>query len=469
MRNAVRGLYWLLLSAGLTGVPALALAAQPPMTLGDAISYALDHNAAIAQQSQQVAAAEHTLATQAAQTFPTVNAQVQNLSQKSSNYNTYAIISVVPQSVFSQNTAQITTQYNLNLGGLALVQLTADRALVAQARQTLANSEDRLASTVTDDFFAVAQKRSIVRVDRSALAYQNALVAAAKAKLKAGTAAGVDVMRTQISQDQSRSSLIGALADAQNARESLAQAIGAPLSTSFVIPNPIPQPPLPSGSVRRLEAMAQRSRPDVQAARQALLAAQETRKGWDRELFPQVSLTAGFGNQFSPTLAVQEQQQLDQALGHAAPTVSRGSPGFWDIGATTTFTLPLVDYGQRHFERVADNRAIDSAQVTLNQTRSQAELDVSQAYRNAQTALTQLGYARAEAALGLKSAQIAQLQYKTGVIALADVFQAEQTSVQAQSDLIAARVAYVDAVVSLRVALGIYDARSAVADLNEKE
>jgi outer membrane protein TolC len=37
--------------------------------------------------------------------------------------------------------------------------------------------------------------------------------------------------------------------------------------------------------------------------------------------------------------------------------------------------------------------------------------------------------------------------------------------VQAQTDLINARVAYVDAIVALRVAIGTYDARSAVADL----
>jgi len=51
------------------------------------------------------------------------------------------------------------------------------------------------------------------------------------------------------------------------------------------------------------------------------------------------------------------------------------------------------------------------------------------------------------------------------VIALADVFQAQQTSIQAQDDLINARVNYVEAVVKLRVSIGTYDAHTAVADL----
>ncbi|MHB8196571.1 MAG: TolC family protein, partial [Vulcanimicrobiaceae bacterium] len=67
--------------------------------------------------------------------------------------------------------------------------------------------------------------------------------------------------------------------------------------------------------------------------------------------------------------------------------------------------------------------------------------------------------------LGGEAARIAQLQYQNGLIALSDVLLAQQTSHQAHVDLINARTAYVNAVVQLRVALGTYGPRSAVADL----
>jgi len=186
-------------------------------------------------------------------------------------------------------------------------------------------------------------------------------------------------------------------------------------------------------------------------------SAELTRKGFDRELFPSTQITAGFGNQFSPTNAV---------FFHTInPNITRGSPGFWQIEAVSTFTLPLLDYGQRHTERANDDAALESARVTLDSTQGQATLDIHQSYRAAQTANAQLGYARDESRLGVEAARIAQLQYQNGLIALSDVSQAEQTSVTAQGDLIDAEVAYVNAVVKLRTSLGIYDAQSAVADL----
>ncbi|MGR4065332.1 MAG: TolC family protein [Vulcanimicrobiaceae bacterium] len=445
---------------------ALAVGALParaqtpvPMTLQDAISYALDHNTNIEQQVVALTAAEHNLAILQNSTFPNLSAELQNEAAQSRNYSgAYSIIGATQQNTFSQNTAQIGTNATVNLAGNGLIQMAADRALVAQSKYSLAYSESQVATSVTNSFYSVIQKRAIVQVDQSSLGYQNALVAAAKAKLHAGTAAGVDVMRAQISWYQTASNLTGAKADEENARENLAQTIGAPLSTQFVYPSIDLQPPLPNGSSESLQTVASNSRPDVLSARESLVAARQTRKTWDRELAPSAVINGSFGNQFSPTVFAQEQASSPVPL-------PRGSPGFWQVSVTSTFTLPLVDYGQRHFERLNDDANIANAEVSLSQTTNQAQLDVSQSYRAAETALTQLDLARQEAALGLQSARIAQLQYKIGVIALADVFQAQQTSVQAQSDLINARVNYVEAVVKLRVSIGTYDAHTAVADL----
>jgi outer membrane protein TolC len=90
---------------------------------------------------------------------------------------------------------------------------------------------------------------------------------------------------------------------------------------------------------------------------------------------------------------------------------------------------------------------------------------VRESFRSAQTALAQETYAQQETRLGTEAARIAQLQYANGIISYTDVSNAQQTSVQAQNDLVLARVSYVEAVVRLRVALGIFDPQAAVADL----
>jgi len=430
-----------------------------PLTLNGAVDYALGHNATIAQRFAAVHQAEDNLARQRLVAFPTVNGSLQSALSKSANFGgSFQIIGLAQNQVFSQNTAQISTNYNLQSGGFALLALASARAQLAGTQADLANAEDQLATSVTNAFYTVVQKQAIVAVDETDVAYQSALVEAAKVKERAGVAAGVDVLRAQVAQVKSRSTLAGASADVDTARENLAQLIGTSLDTVFTFPKEISQPPLPKQPVADLETMALRTRPDVKSARESVFAATYVRRGFDRELFPQVQIGAAFGNQFSPTTV-----QFNPVTGQPLPR--QGTPGFWTLTATSSFTLPLVDYGARHFERVNDDAQLASAQTNLESTSVQAQADVRQSYRSAQTALEQVDYANEEARLGTESARIAQLQYAHGIIALSDVLLAQEQSITAQSDFVNARVSYVDAVVKLRISLGIYDARSAVADL----
>lgn len=481
MKNALVAV--VVIAGAIVIAPATAFAAPTPLTLSDAVRYALAHDPTVRQNAASVAQAVETLAKQKTQTFPTVSGTLQNTMSKSNpTYSgSFAQIGITPQTNFSQNTAQVGAQLNINTGGLGIIELAEDRAQLQQAEATLQRAQDQLVSTVTSAFYAIAQKNAIVAIDKSDLGYQHILALNAQAKEKAGVAAGVDVLRAQVAAEKSASTLIADQAAVEDAQESLAHTIGAPLETAFDVPNDVAQPDLPNGSIDTLISIAQNARPDVRSARLAVRNAQLVRKGFSRELFPTVQLGGAFGNQFSPTGAVYDQAVIDSdfAQNNAAlvaqglpplpasdkPIVTRGAPGFWNIQATTTFTLPFVDYGARSAERKQDDAALASAQAALDNASGQAELDVRQNYRAAQTALAQLKYAQDESRLGVEAARIAQLQYQNGIIALSDVSQAEQTSVAAQSDLINARVAYVEAVVNLRVAMGTFTPQSIVADL----
>ncbi|HEY1654329.1 MAG TPA: TolC family protein [Candidatus Tumulicola sp.] len=449
--------------------------ASAPMTLPDAVAYALDHSSTVASQRAAVTQAQHALALQRGVAYPTVDGTLQSILAKSANFQGgFAVIGAQQQNVVSQNTAQVgITNWNVTTGGFSFLQLAAARAQEAQATNTLANVEDQIATTVTNSYYSIVQRQAIVVVDQLTLKYQNDLVEVAKLKEKAGVAAGVDVLQAKTSAAKSESSLVADRASVHDASESLAQQIGAPILTPFATPTTVPEPPIPHGSVESLVGIAQSVRPDVAAAREAVLAARFTRRGWNVELFPQIAVSASIGNQFSPTSAVELQSELDQSCLASQPPIplplcpnaQRGSPGFWSLQAVSTFTFPLVDYNARHSERVNDDAQLASSQSTYDQTRLQAELDVRESYRAAETALSQLSWAKQEAAFGVESARIAQLQYKAGVKTIYDVLQAQQAAEQAVDDAIVARVNYVDAVVKLRVSIGTYDARSAVADL----
>jgi outer membrane protein len=448
-----------------------AAAAPQPMSLADAVTFALTHSSTVASQAANLANAQHALALQRGTAWPLVNGTLQSFLSKSANYQGgYAALGVSQQDVVSQNTAQIgINNWNLTTGGFAFLALAAARAQQAQAQNALANTEDQIAASVTNSFYGIAQREATVLVDRIALDYQNVLLDVSKAKEKAGVAAGVDVLQAQSAQAKSESQLVADRAAVDDASEQLAQQIGAPIQTKFLVPLEIPKPPIPQGSVDSLVAIAEANRPDVGAAHEAVLAAGYTRRGWNVELYPQVAISANIGNQYSPTSATTIQAQHDlcvlahQVPPNECPFVSHY--GFWSLQAVSTFTLPLVDYNARHSERVSDDAQLASAKTAYEQARLQAELDVRQSYRAAKTAEAQLAFATVEATAGTEAARIAQLQYKAGVKTIYDVLQAQQSSQSAQNDWVNAKVSYVEAVVKLRVSLGTYDARTAVMDL----
>ena len=450
---------------------ARATAAQPPLTLRAAVAYALSHNSSLAAQEAAVASARSSLAIQKTQSLPTAGGSLANQISKSSNYGgAYAVIGAQQQNIFSQNTAELQAQYTLTTGGLSGIQLAVSAANLAQAKANLRNARAQIATSVTNAFNTVVQNSEMVNVDLGDLSYQRLLLTNARVKERAGVAAGVDVLTARVAVARSNSTLVAARAAVANALDTLCQSIGAPLDTPFALPKHLALPAIPDLSLKKIERIALAHRSDLASARAAVRVALLNRKGWLRQLFPQVQLSAALGNQFSPTNAVFQQQQLDQEFAAGAiPSrilVPRGSPGFWQIQATSTFSFPLVDYGARRLSRVNDDAALKSAQLALMNAKLVALGDVRTAYRAAKAALAQVGFAREESRLGIESAHIKQLQYKAGVAALSDVVQAQQTSISAQNDLITARIAYVNALVRLRTSMGIFSPTDAVADLH---
>lgn len=426
------------------------------LSLSQAVGYALDHSPSVAKQRAVVAQARSDYMQRRSASLPNVTGLLQNTMQKSMNYSGYAIIGVPQANTYSQNTAQIGTQYTIN-GGLAFWQSLAAKQVYEQAQADLRKTQAQITNDVTNAFYTLASKKDTVALDQSDVQYQAVLVRIAQAKVKAGVAAGVDVLSANAQEEKSRYTLEAANADAENSRESLAQLIGAPLDAQFDVPVRVALLPLPGQTVDQLIALGLANRPEVASANEGVQIARTNRRASDSDLFPQLQTFASFGNQFSPTFG--------GSPFAGGVSLARGTPGFWQLGLTSTFSLPMWDWGARHASHVNLNEQISAAQTNLQATQTQVELDVRQAYRGAQTALAQVASAHGESRYASEAARIAKLQYEHGIKTLTDVLAAQQASLSAQTDEFNARVAYVDAIVKLRVALGIYAPQAAVADL----
>lgn len=431
-------------------------AGSTPLDLRAALAYALDHNTSIATRRATLANDEAQYAKDHAAEYPPVTGLLQNQLSKQSNASSGSLaqFGLAPAAAFSQNTAQIGTQWTIYNGSYNQILAQRAKRQVESDRDDLRRAQQQLAQDVSSAYYTVSVRRENVRLDVADRAYQGALLAVARDNERVGRAAGVDVLRSEVNALRAQATLATAESDEATARESLAQTIGAAPDQPFAVSDALPEPAPVTTPLDQLVATAQANRSDIASAQAAVANARLADSIVDTDRFPTLQVNAAFGNQFSPT---QTTSTINPFTGLPTAASARGNPGFWQIGATETLQIGFIDYGSRRAQHRAARFGVSAAQATLDTARHSVETDVRQGLRGAQTAAANLATAKQASALGAESARIAQLQYKNGLISLTDATQAERDNLSAQNDLVNARVTYIGAVVRLRVALGTSD------------
>jgi outer membrane protein TolC len=437
-----------LAAVALFGTPA-SVTASAPLDLRGAIGYALAHDPTVLADRATLAQYEATYARDHAVELPSVAGSLQSVLSKTNGNNggAFSQFGLTQAQVFSQNTAQIASSWNLYNGSLAQIQAQEAKRQVEQQRAAVRRAEQQLAGDVATAWYYAVQQREGVRLAEGDRLYQQQLLDTARAQERVGRVAGVDVLRAQVNELRAESNLTSAHAAELNARESLAQRIGAAPETAFALPPTLPEPPLPATPVDALVALALTARPDIAGARAQIAYARLTDAAVETDRRPQITLNGAFGNSETPA-----QTQI-----FGFPSFGPQRAGFWQIGANTTLTIPFIEYGARRAAHAAAHAQIDAALASLASAQNGVAVNVRQALRGAQTAAANLAYAREAARLGAESARIEQLRYRNGLSSITDVTSAEQSALQAAQELVTARVNYLDALTALRVAVGVAD------------
>jgi outer membrane protein TolC len=436
----------LILAGTITAAATAQAAASVPMTLAQAIQFAESHNQRVLAAKAQWVQAGATLASDRAAQLPNVQGVAQSSMSRSANYSgSFAQIGVPVQPNVSQNTAELAgSQSVFNLQN----ELIADSARHGydQSQQNYRLVKEQTVLDVESSFYAYAQDVQLVALAKADLGYQQQLYAIADANYKSGLVAGIDRLKAQVQRTSSEESLASATADAEDARENLAQSIGAEPSQAFVVPQAIPAPPMPSTDQRALDAIALAHRPDVAIAKDGLDIAVLDNGLIDAPNRPTVALQGAWGNQEIPT-AFPVNEAICQSP-HCGPT------HFYTIGLTSQLLLPLIDWGSLHAQHNGAHANIDSQTASFETAKRQAIIDVDQAARRIIVDDQNLSLATQNASVALQAAKIAQVQYKVGLGSQIDVTTAEQTYLQAAKQLLDAQVAYALAADKLKFATG---------------
>ena len=124
---------------------------------------------------------------------------------------------------------------------------------------------------------------------------RRALRAHQRISRRAGIAAGIDVLRTQVQQQTERQRLVAAENDAAKARLQLARAVGLPPGQDVRLTDAIPYAPMQQVTLEDALARAYATRPDYLAAQALLEAAEATDRAARTSLLPSLHVNGEAG------------------------------------------------------------------------------------------------------------------------------------------------------------------------------
>ncbi len=328
------------------------------------------------------------------------------------------------------------------------------------ALENLRLTQEQTVVNTENSYFTLVQDTELVTLALYDRDYQRALRDIAEVNYQAGRVAGIDRMKADVQLSTSEQHLGSALADEEDARQNLAQVIGADPSQQFVVVTSVPEPAVAKMSLPALQSIALVQRPEVAIAQANLDNARTSDMLVDAPNAPTVQLSSGWGNQFSPTANAQAIANFNQCIANLGigvnPSVcpQPGASHFYSIGISSNWTLPLLDWGSRHAAHRSAQASIVSMQSALDSARNQARIDVDQALRRLNVERENLSLAGASASVAKQVAETSQVQYKVGLISQTDVTASEQAYLQAARDLLFAQIGYLMATEKLKLATG---------------
>jgi outer membrane protein TolC len=443
--------------ASQTPARAQNVTAQPSsaMTLQQAVDFALAHDATVLKAQATVSSAGAILARDRATTLPTVNALAQNQMEKSANNGQFAQIGLFVSPTFSQNTAALAASFNgANLTNIE--QARADKQAYDQAQQQLALDREQAILDVETSFYTIVRDVELTDIARENVNYNQALMQVADVNFKAGKVAGLDRLKAQVAYTSALEQLASAQADQEDARENLAQLIGASMTQQFVIPEAVPEPSLPNLDRMALDQLALANRPEVTIAQSQVTAAEISNALVDAPNRPNVQVSGEWGNQFSPTNNGTILNNYDACVASGEPPqLCSPSPShFYVISINSIWTLPLLDWGTLHAAHGNARREIDVQEASLAMAKQQTLIDVDQAVRRLLVDRDNLQLAKSNVEVAKEAAFISAAQYKVGIISQTDVTATQQSYLTAARDLLNARIDYLLGIATLKKATG---------------
>jgi len=299
------------------------------------------------------------------------------------------------------------------------------------AQLSVMDARDLVVQATASAYLQIVADASRVEAIRSQVATSQALYDRADDQQNAGTASGIDVLRSQVELKQQQQRLLAQRNQFDRDKLALGRAIGLPAGQEFSLSETAPFSPLTSLTQDEALRTALAQRPDYQSYQARVRAAEETVRAARGERYPTVGVTADYGD-VGYTLA--------------------NSHGTFSFVASAK--INLFDGGRISGDEVRAKAALKQSQDELADLAGQIDYQVRTAFLDIRTAADQVVVAQDNLDLANQTLAQARDRFAAGVTDNIEVVQAQESVASANDNLIAALYAHNLAKIGLARALG---------------
>jgi outer membrane protein TolC len=292
------------------------------------------------------------------------------------------------------------------------------------------DAQDLIVLAVAGEYLQVLAANARLESARAQLETANVLLARTKKQLQFGRATQIDVNRSQVEVLLDQQRLITLQDDFAKQKINLARLTGLPPSADFQLSNDIPYAPAPPRTLDEAIKQALDQRADLKAAEAQVSAAQRALAAARDERLPSASLNADYGDIGPPS----------------------GLRRTYTIAAT--LNVPIWNGGRTGGDILQAEAALRQRRAELEDTRSQIESEVRNAYLDLQAAGNQVEVAKQNIDLMGTTLRQTQQRFEAGVSENYEIVQSQESLTGANLDYIDSVFAHNLAKLSLARALG---------------
>lgn len=400
----------------------------------DAMERGLKHNLGLllSQQQTESARAQHWRTLSAL--LPNVSARVSeslqqvNLAAFGIPFTVNGSTIVGPFAVFDAR--PVVTERLLDFNALGRLRAADENAKAA--RFNVQDARELVVLVVGNEYLLTLANSARLESTQAELETAKVIFQRSQDLKKAGVAAGIDVLRSQVQMQQQQQRVLAAENQLLQQRMKLARVVGLPVSQAFELTDAVPNTPTPPLELEEALQRAYTRRPDYLALLSRVHAAELQVRAARGEALPTFDLNGDIG-------------AIGQTIGSARQT----------FAVSGSLRIPIFQGGKVKGDVMQAQSVLNQMKSQLEDLKSRIEFEVRSTSLDVKTSVEQVAVARESIALAGEELKQAQDRYSAGVSGSLEVVQAQEAVATANETYIQALYRNNVAKLMLAKALGL--------------